>query len=223
VHGEPLDHEIKFLLPACAAAGAAALLAGCARRDREHPESVVDSIYFDTPALASLEAKRASDYRKSKLRLRWYDGGGTVWLELKRRAGSRRAKRRIALDLDGAELARAGLAARALVAPVRLLAALAEPLPAALRPVAHLRYRRSRFVDPGSGARLALDREIACLELDARAAPGVRPRALAVAVVETKGGERELPPALAALAALGARRASFSKYAACFAPEEARA
>jgi hypothetical protein len=34
-------------------------------------------------------------------------------------------------------------------------------------------------------------------------------------LVEIKGGSRDLPPALAALAALGGRRESFSKYSFC--------
>ena len=218
---EPLDHETKYVLPERAARSAAALLAGVCRRDDEHAESVVESIYFDTPELASWGEKRASDYRKTKIRLRWYDGGGPVWLELKRRVGSRREKRRLPVALDGALLSRRGLAAPELAVPTLLLAALGEPLPAALAPVAHLRYRRSRYLAHPDGARLALDRAIEWLALDARrcrvSPPAARTGALPHAVVELKGASRDLPAILAGLAALGARRGSFSKYGACLA------
>lgn len=219
--GEALDHEVKFVLPERAAEVAATLLRGCCRIDSEHPVSVVESIYFDTPELSSWHEKSASDYRKTKIRLRWYDSAGPVWLELKRRVGSRREKRRIDLApgaLDATELSQHGLAHPALAHPSRFLLALREPLSFALVPVAHLRYRRRRFLAPGSDARLALDSALECRAIDRRrcASTGheLRAGALPWAVVESKGGGRELPAALAGLAALGARQRSFSKFSA---------
>lgn len=216
---ESLDHEVKYVLPARAAGAATVLLDGCCRRDPAHARGVVESIYFDTPGLASWHEKSASDYRKTKIRLRWYDGGGQVWLELKRRIGSRREKRRVAVALDGGLLTRRGLAAAELAAASGILAALGEPLPAALAPVVHLRYRRDRYLVHADGSRLALDREIERRDSHPRRHASARSGALPCAVVELKGPSRDLPPALAGLAALGARRRSFSKFGAWMAAD----
>ena len=42
------------------------------RRDPEFPAAVVWTIYYDTPAFASLGEKINSDYLKRKIRVRWY-------------------------------------------------------------------------------------------------------------------------------------------------------
>ncbi len=84
----------------------------------------------------------------------------------------------------------------------------------------HLTYRRERFIEAASGLRISLDSEITALRIAdwAAAAPGIRrlPGNLRSPIlVELKGGSRDLPPALATLAALGGRRESFSKYSFC--------
>jgi hypothetical protein len=211
-----LDHEVKYILPAASAAAARALLAGVCRPEAPHAASVVETVYFDDPGLGSLAEKRASDYLKTKVRLRWYDGRGPVWLEIKRRVGSRRDKARLPTGLDGAELGARGLAGLAGLDLARLAARSGVALRGALTPAVRLRYRRDRFVEPASGLRLSLDREIRALE---RAPGGAAGPELGLALVELKGSRRELPGALIALAALGARRVSFSKYFACFASD----
>ncbi len=212
---EALDHEVKLVLPAASGAAAHALLAGVCRPETPHAGGVVETVYFDDGTLSSLAEKEASDYLKTKVRLRWYDGGGPVWLEVKRRIGSRRDKARLETGLDGAELAARGLAGLAGLDLARLAARHGVALPPGLAPALRLRYRRDRFVEAGTGARLSLDREIRAIER--RGLPRApAARALDLALVELKGRERELPPALAPLHALGARRGSFSKYFACF-------
>jgi hypothetical protein len=213
---ETLDHEVKFRLPASAAAPARTLLIGLCRVEAPHARSRVGTIYLDDRALSSAGEKLASDYRKTKFRLRWYDGGGGVHLEVKRRHGSRREKLRLPIATDGAALEAGGLAAAARSPWREALRAAGVEAPGDLAPALRLVYDRERFVDPASGARLSLDTAIAALEIAPWA--GVEPAAgvpLDAVVVESKGSERSLPPALAALHALGARRGSFSKYAAC--------
>lgn len=213
-----LDHEVKYILPAASAAAARALLAGVCRPEAPHAASVVETVYFDDPGLGSLAEKRASDYLKTKIRLRWYDGRGPVWLEIKRRVGSRRDKARLPTGLDGAELATRSLAELAGLDLAALAARAGAAVAPGLQPAVRLRYRRDRFVEPGSDLRLSLDREIRAVER--RGSPrGDGIRDLDVALVELKGDRRELPGPLAALAALGARRGSFSKYLACFASD----
>jgi hypothetical protein len=208
-----LVHEIKYRLPAAAAAAARVLLSGVCRPERPHAEGVVHTVYLDTPEHRSREEKLASEYLKTKVRVRWYEGSPGAWIEVKRRIGSRRAKRRALLPFPAAALGAAPLASPRLAA-TELALRLGEPLELRLRPVLHLRYRRARFELPAFGARLALDTEIRALARAGRCEPA--PRALDVAIVEVKGGSRELPAPLAPLAALGAVRASFSKYAAAW-------
>ena len=212
---ETLDHEVKLRLPAAAAPPARALLAGLCRPEAPHSRNRIGTIYFDDRNLGSLAEKLASDYRKTKLRLRWYDGRGATFLEVKSRVGSRREKRRLPIAIDGAELESGGLPAAARV-PWReaLLAAGLDALPD-WAPALRLEYDRERFVDPASGARLSLDTAISAVEVAPWTGFGTPKGALDVALVECKSGARELPPALAALHGLGARRGSFSKYAAC--------
>jgi len=217
---QALDHEVKFVFPGAALAAARAILRGACRREEPHAASLVETIYFDGPGLESLAEKLGSDYCKTKIRLRWYDQSPPVWLEVKRRVGSRREKLRTSAPLDGRELSRRSLASPGLTQVPALLAGAREAPPAGLRPALHLAYRRERFVEPASGLRISLDRDIAALSIAdwAAAAPGIRHRQQNLRspfVVELKGAGRDLPPALAALASLGGRRESFSKYSFC--------
>ena len=213
---EALDRELKYLLPWSSAPAVKVLLDGVCRPEIPHAHGVVDTIYFDTPDRRSWAQKDASELHKVKVRVRWYDGTGEVFAEVKRRQGWRRAKHRAALPLAAGELSRLGLQAPALRQVPALLAASGEPVAAVLRPVLRLRYRRCRYVEPTSGTRVALDTGIATVETAAPlAAPDPRP--LPWAVLELKGAVREMPRALAALPLLGCRRAAVSKYAACLA------
>lgn len=217
---QALDHEVKFVFPGATLAAARAILLGACRREEPHAASLVETIYFDNPGLDALEEKLGSDYRKAKIRLRWYDHSPAVWLEVKRRVGSRREKLRTPVPVDGRELSRRSLDSPALANVPALLAEAGEIAPPGLRPAVHLTYRRERFVEPASGLRISLDADIRALRIAgwAAAAPGIRrlPGNLrSPFLVELKGGQRDLPPALATLAALGGRRESFSKYSFC--------
>lgn len=215
---EELHHETKLVLPAARAPLAASLLGRMCRCDGEHPESEVVSLYFDTPDLASYRQKRASEYFKTKWRVRWYRVGGLIvepaFVERKDRYGTRRAKRRVPAMVSARDLERLALGA---ARPAELLAPLREAGEAVLLgllPLVRLEYRRLRFFDPASGLRLSIDSEIRATAVNPalRARRDMRP--LGVAVIELKGSSPRLPPHLLALAAAGTRRASFSKYAA---------
>lgn len=220
---QALDHEVKFVFHGATVEVARAILRAACLREEPHAASRVETIYFDGPGLESLAEKLGSDYRKEKIRLRWYDRSAAVWLEVKRRVGSRRAKLRIQVEtglLDGRELSQHSLASPALARVPALLAAAGEASPPGLAPAVHLAYRRERFVEPASGLRLSLDSEIAPVRLAFRAQTLAEARRVEAGgrspfLVELKGGSRDLPPALAALASLGGRRESFSKYSYC--------
>ncbi|MEO7795712.1 MAG: VTC domain-containing protein [Thermoanaerobaculia bacterium] len=224
-----LDHEVKFVFPGASLAVARTILQAACRRELPHAASLVETIYFDGRRLESLAEKLASDYRKTKIRLRWYDRSAAVWLEVKRRVGSRREKFRTRIgptedagreSLDGRELSLSSLDSPALATLPRWLVGVGEAVPAGLAPAVHLAYRRERFVEPASGLRISLDSEIEVVRIADWAAglPGIRRVEGGLRspyLVEIKGASRDLPPALAALAALGGRRESFSKYSFC--------
>lgn len=209
-----LGHELKYVLPAALAPTARLLIAAFARPERPFSAGLVESIYFDDDRGTSQAEKRASDYRKRKVRLRWYDRQGPVFLETKERIGTRRAKRRLRLELDGTALSAGGLAHPALARIDRFAPELGEPLDPCLRPVLHLRYRRERWVAPG-GERLCLDWRIEAVAAAPELGLPRREVPLAEAVFEQKDRRRELPVGLVALADLGARRRSFSKFVNC--------
>ena len=216
------DRELKYLVPPATVPVVAALLAGLCVPEEPHHRGVVDTVYLDTPDLRSLEEKLSSDFHKTKVRLRWYDGAGPVFAEVKRRRGTRRAKVRVELPLDAARLARDARGMPRFDELPALLAARDVALPAILRPVVQLRYRRTRWIEPTTGVRVALDTEIAAV---ATAAPFVTAtgQPLPFAVLELKGAAAGMPIVLAALPRLGCRRAAVSKYAACLLGAEAAA
>jgi hypothetical protein len=211
-----LDHETKFVLCPSRVAAVRVLLRGVARPEHPHPAGLVQTIYFDDARLSSFAEKQASDFLKTKFRVRWYDGAGAVFLECKQRIGTRRSKRRAPLPLAADALTRDGLAGLEGLSLAGFSAALGVPVAGELRPTLYLRYRRERFV-AATGERLCLDSEIESLAAAARLGGRRGPVRLPAAVFELKGGARELPAACAGLAVLGARRASFSKYFACLA------
>lgn len=200
-----LEHEIKFRLPARSAGTAAALLAGHFGRDPVHPEGVVTSLYYDTPGLRHLREALDGMWRKSKFRVRGYDDGVGRFAERKDRVGTRRSKRRIALRETRSLRGGAG------EEPPREFAILGGG--GSLRPVFTVSYRRLRFVDPDTGARLSVDADIRAFAphpvLGARVGEALLPHA----VVEWKGLREPDGRLLRLLSGLGARRASFSKYA----------
>jgi hypothetical protein len=208
-HGD-LGHEVKFVLPSAAVAAARLLLRAATRPDPAFPGGQVDSLYFENERGSALAAKLDSDYLKSKLRLRWYDGREPVFLEQKLRVGSRRRKVRHPLAELGGRIVTHGFDALHGGELTGEIARFAGGVAAAQFPVLHLRYRRERFLAPG-GSRLSLDHTIELLA--SRSYRKGVARRLPFAIVEVKGGDRDLPPGCGALVALGLRRCSMSKFA----------
>lgn len=190
--------------------------------DPAYADGVINSLYYDTPNLHLYHQKRASEYLKFKLRLRWYgdvgDGahGASVpgFLEVKRKIGAIRRKQRTAVKLDGAELIRRDFASKSFedLAAHAFENGFPECLP--LHPVAHIRYRRRRYIDPVSGARIAIDWEIRCEWFNTALAPFQAPDLLDAGVLEVKGATRHLPSSLEPVSSV-LHKYSFSKYAQC--------
>ena len=68
--------------------------------DGQYSANIISSIYFDTVNHDFAMEKAASDYLKTKIRVRWYadsEGSGEIgkcFLEVKRKIGSTRLKQR---------------------------------------------------------------------------------------------------------------------------------
>ena len=187
------------------------------RRDPEFPAAVVWTIYYDTPALASLGEKINSDYLKRKIRVRWYsdlDGcvSGPAFVEAKFRMGTRRSKVRARLPYPADEIAGWDLQDPRLLSFPLLLREQGVLHQGSWQPMMLIRYRRDRFIEPFTDSRVSLDADISGSAANPRflSAPDRSP--LATAVLEVKGGGDELPAALRPLLALGLQKRSFSKF-----------
>jgi hypothetical protein len=211
------DRELKYGLPAGRAALARRILSAACRPDNDYPSGCIWTIYYDTPGLASLREKVNSDYLKLKIRLRWYSeldrpAAGPAFIEAKRRVGTRRDKVRLQLPYTGSDLAGWTLEDGRLTTLPQLLRAKGIALHGIWHPVVLIRYRRDRYVEPLSGARVNLDSGITALALHAGFSSTFTPGPLGLAVVEVKGWQEELPFALRNLLPLGARKLSVSKF-----------
>lgn len=216
---ETLERELKFVVPASRVDFAARLLRTLCRPDRQYPDTDVWTVYYDSPSFDSLDEKLNSDYLKTKIRMRWYappggTGSGPVFLEAKQRVGNRRDKIRALLPVTAETLVGRRLDDPAFQLAAERLAAEGILLGPDWQPMLALRYRRRRFVDVSSGARISLDSDITAVSVNPRYLFARSLGPLRVAVVEVKGLTEVLPGALRPLLPVGLRKASMSKYAA---------
>lgn len=217
------EHEVKFVVSAADADTVVRWLRCRCRPDPAFPAGIVSSIYYDTPDWRFLREKLNSDYLKSKVRVRWYadmETGRTSavsFLEAKFKIGARRVKLRRETTFPGERLDAARLTASWLVDIPRGAPPGGVPLCGPLLPVFKIRYRRRRFVEPVSGARLNFDDDIRVTGINWRMVPRMHPFSLRTAVFELKGARTDLPAVLHPLTDLGCRKRSFSKYSVCYA------
>jgi hypothetical protein len=222
------DRELKFALPHGRVDAARRWLDAICRRDPEFPAAIVWTIYYDTPDLAALGEKINSDYLKRKIRLRWYAGltgtpSGPAFIEAKSRVGTRRDKVRAQVPCDAESLAGWDLQDPRLRSLPLLLREHGIVVQDLWQPVLRIRYRRDRFIEPVSRARVSLDAEIAAAGVSPRIRAAADDTAMEGGVLEVKGGSEVLPLALRPLLQLGARKCSFSKFLAVYAHATRRA
>jgi hypothetical protein len=212
-----LERELKFSLPSSRVSVIRSLLYSLCQPDRTYPPGRIVTVYFDDAELECLEEKINSDYRKTKIRARWYQHmngriEGAVFVECKRRVGSRRTKLRVRSALPAAEVAEWPLERLNWSSVLDGLRAAGVGVACELQPVLRLSYLRERFTDVFGGGRLSLDTDIRVEAVNPRR---LRPGLLgptAVAVLEYKGQAAELPAHLHLLVRAGARKVSYSKY-----------
>lgn len=214
--------ERKYAAPADAWAGAMATLSLHCVPDPEHPQGIVESIYFDDEWFSSYWEKINGDSYKRKVRLRWYApekgapearGDILAFLDVKDRIFSMRDKRHVAFRADAALLGRGRLRDPALRELLRKeMRAAGLPIADSLVPTIGIRYRRHRFVCPWTGARINLDSEICSPRANADLFPGDEPLESRQVVCEAKAGVVREWLWSEGLMRLGFRAQSFSKY-----------
>lgn len=220
VPSKPAQYETKYVFDVGATATVLGLLRRICAPDPQFPRGTVSSIYYDTRSWRFLGEKVNSDYSKTKVRLRWYsDMNGHSeysFAEAKLKTGTHRRKIRVKTDLGGDRLLRMGFSDPRLRRVPELLRAHGLVVGDPLFPAFVITYRRERFVEPITGARICLDYDIRAPRANPLVVPKWRPVRLANGVFEMKGSVQELPASLRRLAGLGCRRFSFSKYGRCY-------
>ena len=216
------EREIKFTLSAGRAHVARSWLERLCRRDPRYPAAIVWTMYYDTPGLVSLGEKVNSEYLKRKIRVRWYAGLDglplePVFVEAKLRIGTLRTKVRERVPVPAAEIAKWDLRDPRFSSLPRMLHAGGMLGLEPWQPAMLIRYRRDRFVEPRSRARVSLDTDIAAVAVHPRLAHAADTTPLGTAVLEVKGQEDALPLTLHPLLALGIRKGAFSKLFAVYA------
>lgn len=213
-----LECERKWVGDADWAPLALGVFGAWAAEDGEYPEGELESVYFETPDLASYREKANGDALKRKIRIRWYRGGDApglrrVWVERKYRVGAAREKTRNEFRAEGSFLDDAPLEDEAWGELLRYAAGQAgwEP-PASVEAAVSIRYRRRRYRCPETGSRLSVDYEIRCTRANGRLMPFAGPLECPHTVCEAKSSMASWWPFGRDLTRLGFRMRSFSKY-----------
>ena len=215
-------HETKYVLSNTLAPKIIQWLKSRCSPDPEFPDSIVSSIYYDTPSLRFLMEKINSDFNKTKVRLRWYADLETEkpeaksYLEAKYKIGSRREKIRCETKITGDWLSSVNMNDQELKNIPRMFISDNRLFPGSICPVFKISYKRIRFVEPTTRVRICVDYDISSPCVNWQILPGVPPFRLQTAVFELKGRSRELPRTLHQLTALGCRKLSYSKYMICY-------
>ncbi|HEX7365134.1 MAG TPA: VTC domain-containing protein [Dehalococcoidia bacterium] len=216
-------YERKFFIAPKNIGLAYATLREVCRLDLEYPECEVNSLYFDTPDLEQYEHSESGDFKKQKVRIRWYDRPGSnqksvpVFLELKSREGFASSKKRRRLLVPARHLELANLH-EGIVDNKVLVDTLAEfgLFPSRpLKPVILICYRRYRFSEILTGIRVSFDYNIVSTIVASNLGYGERNLPLEGGVIEVKGPTLELPVMLRHLKVLDLDWSRFSKYGQC--------
>ncbi len=215
--------ERKFFILPRNISFARALLRHICRPDTEYPEEQINSLYFDTDDLEQYVRSSSGEFRKDKVRLRWYhtieDHQETVpvFVELKSREGFASSKQRQRLLVPAEQLEPscrgAGIIPRTTL--VDTITSFGHYLEKPLRPIITISYWRYRFTEMLTGARVALDCNIRSSIVSRELGYGERELRLEGAVIEVKGDRMELPLTLRRLRLLDIDWSRFSKYSGC--------
>ena len=216
--------ERKFFILPRNLGFARTLMNDVCRPDRKFPEGQVNSLYYDTIDLAQYMRSVDGDFRKHKVRIRWYDkledydGDIPIFVELKLREGLASTKRRQRLLVPPRYLERESLKSGIIdsMTLARILAAFRYFPDRPLRPVVLLSYHRHRFTEVMTGARVSLDYDIRSTLVARELGYGERHLKLRGGILEIKRLSMDLSPVLVRrVKLLNTEWSRYSKYGQC--------
>jgi hypothetical protein len=193
------------------------------RPDKEYPKDRVHSLYFDTADLEQYERSASGDFRKNKVRIRWYgdnieeQGEVPVYLELKSREGFASSKQRRKFTVPSLFLKPVNLN-RGILDKVTILQTLAEFghfLEKPLKPIILISYLRYRLNEMQTGVRVSFDYDIRASIVAPELGRQEGEIRLPNGVIEVKGPSLELPITLRRMRLLDVDWSRFSKYGSC--------
>jgi len=218
-----MENEIKFTYDAVSAPAILACLRAVCRNDKQFQTNIINSIYFDTRNHILVMEKASSDYLKTKVRIRWYEGvgsavnGSNCFLEFKWKVGSKRLKRRTPLDMNSSGLLRV-LTDPAFLGEIRqhIMSNIPDFAGFDFVPRVLVSYTRHRFHEPFSETRIASDTGIQAKQIGPPVEGGGGRIFLDTSVLEVKGTHNELPNVLKTVLGRQVRKTAFSKYYECY-------
>jgi hypothetical protein len=230
LHGMPIQtstlptrFECKYYLVLEKVGLAYGLLRHICYTDRDYPSEQINSLYFDTTDLDQYERSSSGDFRKDKVRIRWYGEDKdinemqTIFIELKSRRGFAGTKQRLKLMLPAEDLAPDNLT-KGIVPRTTLMDTLARFgyfVPDMLQPVVKISYWRYRFNEIMTGRRVSLDCNIRSTMIIPGPGNGEKELEFPGGIIEIKGQTMELPATLKQTGMLNTDWSRFSKYSAC--------
>jgi hypothetical protein len=199
------------------------LLRQICRPDREYPQDQVNSLYFDNTDLDQYMRSASGDFKKDKVRIRWYGEAGNnqeivpVFIELKSRQGFASSKQRQRLMVSAQHLKQyppgTGLIDKTML--VNTLAKFGYFPDKPLRPIILISYWRHRFNEMLTGTRVSFDYNIRSSMVAPELGRRERELRLQGGVIEVKGPTLELPITLRRIRLLDTDWSRFSKYGYC--------
>ena len=192
------------------------------RPDKEYPADRVNSLYFDTVDLDQYQKSESGEFRKNKVRIRWYDSDIKetadipVYVELKSREGfaSRKQRRKFMVPQQALNPANLHNGILDKTTIIHTLASFGHFLEKPFRPVIVISYHRYRFSEMQTGVRVSFDSDIRARVVATDLGPSSEVR-LNDSVIEVKGPSLELPLTLRRLRFLDVVWSRFSKYGNC--------
>ena len=200
-----------------------ALLRQFCRLDNEYPEEQINSLYFDTEDLDEHLKSLSGDFRKNKVRIRWYhtlddhSGEVPIYIELKSREGFASSKQRQKLIIPQSRLEDKNLHTGIvpMTTLIDVISGFGHFPEMPLHPVLRISYWRYRFTEISTGTRVALDCNIRSTIVNRSLGYGERELKMAGGVIEVKGRKVELPLTLRRMSLLDIDWGRYSKYSYC--------
>ena len=191
--------------------------------DSRYPSEQINSLYFDTADLDQHERSTSGDFKKDKVRIRWYgtdsdmNGMQPIFIELKSKQGFVSTKQRLRLLVPTEKLALDNLGKDVIPKSmlVDTLAGFGYYMKEMLQPVIKISYWRYRFNEVMTGQQVALDCHVCSTMIMPGSGNGERELELLGGIIEIKGLSMELPITLKRARMLDTDWTRFSKYSAC--------